>query len=100
MAQNLPATAGDARDVGLIPEWERFPWRRKWQPAPVFLLEKFHGQGSLVGYSPRGRKESDVTERLSTGDSKSERMCMSIRRQAGGGENVSQTRYVCAAWEA
>jgi len=39
-------------------------WRRKWQPTPVFLHGKFHGQRSLVGYSPWGRKESDMTERL------------------------------------
>ena len=81
--------------------WVRkISWRKKWQATPVFLLEKFHGQRSLEGYSPWGRKESYTTERQSKGDSVSERMCMSIRRQAGGGENVSQTRYVCAAWEA
>ena len=38
--------------------------RRKWQPTPVFLPGEFHGQRSLVGYSPWGRKESDTTERL------------------------------------
>ena len=33
--------------------WVRkIPWRRKWQPAPVFLPGKFQGQSSLVGYSP------------------------------------------------
>ena len=42
------------------------PWRRKLQPTPVFLPGEFHGQKSLVGYSPWGRKESDRTERLST----------------------------------
>ena len=31
--------------------------RRKWQPSPVFLFGKFHGQRSLVGYSPWGRKD-------------------------------------------
>ena len=36
------------------------------QPTPVFLPEKFHGQRSLAGYSPWGRKESVSTERLST----------------------------------
>ena len=36
----------------------------KWQPTPVFLPGKFHGQSSLVGYSPSGRKESYMTERL------------------------------------
>ena len=40
------------------------PWRRKWQPTPVFLPGESHGQRSLVGYSPQGRKESDTTERL------------------------------------
>ena len=39
-------------------------WRRKWQPTPVFLPEESHGQRSLVGYSPQGRKELDTTERL------------------------------------
>ena len=40
------------------------PWRRKWQPTPVFLPGEFHGQKSLVCYSPWGRKEPDATERL------------------------------------
>ena len=39
-------------------------WRRKWQPVPVFLLGTFHGQRSLVGYSPWGPKELDVTEHI------------------------------------
>ena len=43
----------------------KFLWRRKWQPTLVFLLEKSHGQSSLVNYSPWGHKESDRTERLS-----------------------------------
>ena len=36
----------------------------EWQPTPGFLPGKFHGQRSLVGYSPWGHKESDMTERL------------------------------------
>ena len=39
-------------------------WRRKWQPTPVLLPGKSHGQRSLEGYSPWGHKESDTTERL------------------------------------
>ena len=35
--------------------------RRKWPPTPVFLSEEFHGQRSLVGYSPWGHKELDTT---------------------------------------
>ena len=52
MIKNPPANPRDARDVGLIPGLGRIPYRRKWQPDPVFLPRKFHGQRSLVGYSP------------------------------------------------
>ena len=46
--------------------WVRkIPWRRKWQSTPVFWPGESHGQRSLVGYSPRGGKEWDTTERLS-----------------------------------
>ena len=44
-------------------EVEKIPWSRKWQPTPVFLPGKSHGQRSLVGYSPQGHKESDMTKR-------------------------------------
>ena len=43
--------------------WVRkIPWNRKWQPILVSLLEKFHGQRILAGYSPWGHKKSDTTE--------------------------------------
>ena len=42
----------------------KIPWRRKWQPTPVFLPGKSHRQRSLVGYSPCGWKELDTTEQL------------------------------------
>ena len=42
----------------------RIPWRRKWQPTPVFLPGEAHGQERLAGYSPRGHKESDTAKRL------------------------------------
>ena len=38
------------------------PWRRKWQPTPVFLCGESHGQRSLAGYSPKGCTESDTTK--------------------------------------
>ena len=50
------------RRRGFSPQVGKIPWRRKWQPTPVFLPGGFYGQRSLVGYSPRGRKESDTTE--------------------------------------
>ena len=58
------ASACNAEDPGWIPGWGRFPWRRKWQPTPVFLPGKPHGWRSLVGYSPWSHKESDTTEWL------------------------------------
>ena len=42
----------------------RISWRTKWQRTLVFLPGKSHGQSSLVGYSPWGRKELDMTEQL------------------------------------
>ena len=50
------------RDSGLIPGVGKIPWKRTWHPTPVFLPGKFHGQRSLVGYSPGGCKELDTTE--------------------------------------
>ena len=43
---------------------------RKWQPTPIFLPRISHGQRSLAGYSPWGRKESDTTEQLTLSLSK------------------------------
>ena len=56
MVKNLPANAGDARYAGSNPWVRKTPWRRKWQPTPVFFPGKFHGQRSLVAYSPRVAK--------------------------------------------
>ena len=57
--------AGDClqcRRPELNPWVRKISWSMKWQPTPVFLLGKFHGQGSLVGSSPWGHKGSDTTE--------------------------------------
>ena len=47
--KNLPANAGD---VGFDLQVGMIPWRRKWQPTPVFLPGKFQRQRRLAGYSP------------------------------------------------
>ena len=52
-----------AEDLGSVPGLRR-SLRREWQPTAVFLPGKFHGQGSLVSFSPWGPTESDTTERL------------------------------------
>ena len=50
------------RKLGFDPWVRKVAWRREWQPTPVFLPGKSHGQRSLVGYSPWGHKESERTE--------------------------------------
>ena len=57
-----PACQG--RRCGFNPWAWKIPWRREWQPNPVFLPRKSHGKRSLVGCSPRGHKELDTIERL------------------------------------
>ena len=52
----------NAGDLGSIPWVGKSPWRRVWQPTPIFFPGEFHGQRSLVGCSPWGHKESDATE--------------------------------------
>ena len=47
--------------LGFNPWVRKIPWSRKWQPTPVFLPGESYGQRSLVGYSPWGRKELDMT---------------------------------------
>ena len=54
--------AGYTGDMGLISGFGKILWRRKWKPTPVSLPGKSHGQRSLVGYSLKDRKESDMTD--------------------------------------
>ena len=61
VVKNPSADAGETTDSGLIPGLGRSPWRRKQQPIPVFAPGKFHEQRTLIGYSPWGCKESDMT---------------------------------------
>ena len=60
MVKNLPANAGDARDTGSTPGSE--PGGGHDHLLQYSCLENPHEQGSLEGYSPRGHKESDMTE--------------------------------------
>ena len=64
VAQTVKASTYNAGDPGSIPGLGTFPWKRKWQPTPVLLPGRAHGQRSLVGYSPWGRNESDTIEEL------------------------------------
>ena len=54
------------RRLGFDPGVSKIPWRREWLHTPVFLPRDFHGLRSLMGYSPWGHKELNVTELLSS----------------------------------
>ena len=56
--------ACNAGDWEFDPRVRKIPWRRVWQPTPVFLPGESPGHRSLAGYSPWGCRESDITEQL------------------------------------
>ena len=64
VGKNPPAYAGDPRDTGYIPKSGRSSREGNGNPL-LFLPGKSLEQGSLAGYSPRGRKEADMTKHLS-----------------------------------
>ena len=57
-------SACNSGDLSLIPGSRISPREEKWQPTPIFLSEEFHGQRSLVGYSPWSCTELYMTEQL------------------------------------
>ena len=59
VVKKLPANAGIIGDTEFSPWAGKIPWRRAWEPTPVFLPGEFRGLRSLAGYSPWGHKESD-----------------------------------------
>ena len=62
VVKNPPANAVDIRDVGSIPVLGRFPGEGLGNPLQYSWPGESHGQRSLAGHSPWGRKESDMTE--------------------------------------
>ena len=67
VVKNLLANAENIKRHKFDPWVRKVPWRREWQPTPVFLPGEFHGQKSLVIYSPWGYRESDTTGQITLG---------------------------------
>ena len=61
--KNPPAMCRRHRRCEFNPWVRKIPWRRKWQPTPVFLPGKFRGQRSLAGYSPKVTKSQTQLSR-------------------------------------
>ena len=62
MVKNLSASADGRKRHKFDPWVGKIPWRRKWQPTPVFLPGESHGQRSLEGCSAESGTELDVAE--------------------------------------
>ena len=58
--ENLPAM----QEIWVQSLSQEDPWRKEWQPTPLFLPGKFHGQRSLAGSSPQGHKKSNTIDQL------------------------------------
>ena len=84
-------SACQCRRCRFDPWMGKIPWRRKWQPTPVFLPGKSHGQRSLAGYSPWGCKELDMTEHKHLSFKKiSEQTGGCQRERVGGADEISE----------
>ena len=95
LAQRFPGIGEQGGRLGLqcrrlrLDPWVRkIPWRRKWQPTPVFLPGESSGQRNLEGYSPWGRKESDSTERLTLTHSTGIENSLAVSREIEVGERA------------
>ena len=64
--KNPPASVEECKRRRFSLWVRKIPWRRKWQPTLVFLPGRFRELRSLVGYSPWGLRESDMTGQLSS----------------------------------
>ena len=62
LVKSLPANARDIKRWRFSSQVRKILWRRKWQPPPVLLSGESHGQRSLLGYSPWGPRELNMTE--------------------------------------
>ena len=62
LVTNPPANAGNLRKHEFDPWVRKISWRRAWQPTPIFLPGKSHGQRSLAGYNPYGGAELHMTK--------------------------------------
>ena len=90
---NGKESACPCRRCGFDPWIKKIPWRREQQSTPGFLPGEFHGQRSLVGYSPWGRKELDVTLQRENNNKHTRR----ISREEGSSAATSQG--AARSWE-
>ena len=97
VVKNFPANAGDRSSI----PGSRIPWKKKWQPTPVFLPGGSREQRRLAGYSPWGHKESDTTEGLNSNKDSSFGQGMlpgvpwQLKQEPGDAQNLA----CCGRWK-
>ena len=98
MAQRQRGLCLQCRRPRFNPWVRKIPWSRPWQPTPVFLPAEFHGQKNLVGCSPWGHKESDMTELLTVFQNKwltSVQFCRSVMSDSFRPHGLQHARPPC-----
>ena len=95
IVKNLPANAGDAGDLGSIPGSERSPGEGNGNPLQYSCLENSTDKGAWQAiYSPRGRKESDMTKRACNEHSRLTRLLILATFHFPWGSHSYQQRYL------
>ena len=74
----------------------KIPWSRKWQPTPIFLRGKFHGERILAGYSPWGLKESAMAEHTYTKENVRGTLVKSFQLSCLSGSWLSSVQFSCS----
>ena len=92
LVKNLPVNEEDSKRCEFGPWVGKIPWRRTRQTAPVFFPGESHEQRSLVGYNPRGHKESDMTEVTLHTHSINKIKLIFERKEVGGRGDVRDER--------
>ena len=84
----------NAGDGGLISGWGKIPWRRKWQPTPVFLPGKSHGQRNLAGFHPEESQDYKSVRYSPQGHKSTEHKWVTKQQQWNALENFVEN-FAC-----
>ena len=87
-----------SRRSGFNPWVGNVPWRRKWQPTPVFLPGESHGQRSLENHSPKGCKEPDETKHVPIKKKKKKRGPKVQDKEKDGMRGLCFLKWIQASW--
>ena len=88
----------EIQETGVDPWVRKIPWSRKWQPTPVFLPRKFHGQRSIADYRPWGPIESDTAKDTCNQNQIKISICCSKPSKNRNSNFVRVIQWQCPLW--